>query len=234
MAFGFEAKNTGGYVVIDTVYNNLSLQQKYDFSASADGTFSVVQANCVAPLMCINSTDYVGFYGLAVSGSTYTWRFKAVSAATGSIYIFDKPHPGHTSAFGMKIMAADGVTEIFNSDNKYLRVAGILDVPWTSGIDSSLGSYTTGGDASNTTLPSAKYALCLSLSRVRSYFGISGDYYKSFKRRFDGVKTTATGVYVSQAVEIYFEPGGGGAHPGVFANTGTGTAPAQIINVEGF
>lgn len=231
MAFGFEAKNTDGYVVIDTVYNNLCLQQKYDFSVGAGGTFSVVQGNCNAPMACINATNFVGFYGLSVSGSTYTWRFKAASAASGSIYIFDRPHPVHTSAFGMKIMAADGTTEMFNSDNKYLRVAGTLSVPWTAAYSNQVAFYViTGADASNTSLPSAKYAVCISLPRTNS-ISLGNN---NFRRIFDAVRTTATGVYVSQAVSIDFFAGGGGEHPGVFAFSGSGTQPALIVNVEGF
>lgn len=230
MAFGFEAKNTDGYVVIDTVYNNLCLQQKYDFSVGAGATFSVVQTNCNAPLMCINATGYVGFYGLGVSGSTYTWRFKAAEASSGSIYIFDRPHPVHTSPFGMKIMAADGVTEMFNSDNKYLRVAGTLNVPWSASYNSQAGIYVvTGGTATNSSLASAKYAVCASLSRVNSISLGSNN----FRRIFDGVKTTATSVSVSQVVNIDFFAGGGGEHPGVFAFSGSGTVPALIVNVEG-
>jgi len=229
MAFGFEAKNTDGYVVIDTVYNNLCLQQKYDFSVGAGGTFSVSQGNCDAPLMCINATGYVGFYGLSVSGSTYTWRFKAASASSGSIYIFDRPQPVHTSPFGMKILAADGVTEMFNSDNRYLRVAGILDVPW-SASSSYIGPNTYGGTATNSSLPSAKYAVCASLSRVSSS-SLGNNYFRS---TFDGISTTSTSVSVSQVISIDFFAGGGGEHPGTFAVSGSGTQPALIVNVEGF
>jgi hypothetical protein len=231
MAFGFEAKNTDGYVVIDTVYNNLCLQQKYDFSVGAGGTFSVSQGNCDAPLMCINATGYVGFYGLSVSGATYTWRFKAAEASSGSVYIFDRPQPVHTSPFGMKILAADGVTEMFNSDNRYLRVAGILDVPWSASYSNQAFIYVvTGGTASNTSLPSAKYAVCASMSRVNS----SSLGNNNFRRTFDGVKTTSTSVSVAQVVNIDFFAGGGGEHPGVFAFSGSGTQPALIVNVEGF
>lgn len=229
MAFGFEAKNTDGYVVIDTVYNNLCLQQKYDFSVGAGATFSVSQGSCVAPMMCINASDYVGFYGLAVSGSVFTWRFKAAAAASGSIYIFDRPHPAHVNPFGMKIMAADGTTEMFNSDNNYLRVAGILNVPW-SASSSALGPNVTGGVATNSSLPSAKYAVCASNARVTS----SSLGNNNFRRTFDGVKTTATSVSVAQVVNIDFFAGGGGEHPGTFAVSGSGTVPAQIVNVEGF
>lgn len=228
MAFGFEARNTDGYVVIDTVYNNLCLQQRYDFSVGAGATFSVSQGSCVAPMMCINASDYVGFYGLAVSGSVFTWRFKAAAAASGSIYIFDRPHPSHVSPFGMKIMDTDGVTEMFNSDNNYLRVAGILNVPW-SAASSFLGPNVTGGVATNSSLPSAKYAVCASNARVTS----SSLGNNNFRRTFDGVKTTATSVSVAQVVNIDFFAGGGGEHPGTFAVSGSGTVPAQIVNVEG-
>lgn len=229
MTFGFEAKNTDGNVVIDTVYNNLCLQQKYDFSVSSGATFSVSQSNCIAPMMCINASDYVGFYGLAVSGSTFTWRFKAAANASGSIYIFDKTHPEHTSNFGMKIMESDGTTEMFNSDNNYLRVAGILNVPW-SASSSPLGPNVTGGVATNLSLPSAKYAVCASNARVTS-ISLGNN---NFRRTFDGVKTNSTSVSVAQVVTIDFFAGGGGEHPGTFAVSGSGTIPAQIVNVEGF
>lgn len=232
MAFGFEVKNATGDVIVNEAYQNLSLQLKQDFNVGAGGTFSVSVSGCVSPMMCVNSTDYVGFYGASVSGSTYTWNLKAAGAASGSVYIFDKPHPSHISTFGMKLMAADGVTEIFNSDNKYLRVAGILNVPWTGSSDlNNTGVYiVSGADASNTSLPSAKYAVCVSMPRCKTTRVNNNE----FDRVFDGVKTTATGVYVSQAVAIRFLAGGGGAHPGIFAGSGSGTVPALIVNVEGF
>ena len=233
MTFGLEVRNSTDNVVIDTTYQNLSLQQAANFNLAAGGTFSVTQTGCVAPLMAINASGYTGFYGLGVSGSTYTWRFKASEASTGTVYIFDKPHPNHTATFGMKVMAADGTTEIFNSDNKYLRVVDVLDVPWT-GSTNYIGPQVTGATASKTGLTSAKYAVCASMSRVYSAVGISGDYNNAYKRVFDGVKTTSSSVSVSQVVEIYFAPGGGGEHPGNFALSGTGTTPALIINVEGF
>lgn len=232
MAFGFEVKNATGDVIVNEAYQNLSLQLKQDFNVAAGGTFSVSKSGCVSPMMCVNATNYVGFYGASVSGSTYTWNLKANSAASGSVYIFDKPHPAHSSTFGMKLMAADGVTEIFNSDNKYLRVAGILDVPWTGSSDlNNTGVYNvSGADASNTSLPSAKYAVCVSMPRCRTTRVADSE----FDRVFDGVKTTSTGVYVSQAITIRFLAGGGGLHPGIFAGSGTGTVPALIVNVEGF
>lgn len=232
MALGLEVKNATGNIIVDMVYQNLSLQLKQDFNVGAGGTFSVSKSGCVSPMMCVNSTNYVGFYGASVSGSTYTWNLKAASAASGSVYIFDKPHPSHVSTFGMKLLAADGVTEVFNSDNKYLRVAGVLDVPWTGSSDlSNTGTYiVTGADASNTSLASAKYAVCLSTPRCKTTRVNNNE----FDRVFDGVKTTATGVYVSQTVAIRFLAGGGGAHPGIFAGSGSGTVPALIVNVEGF
>lgn len=231
MAFGFEVKNATGDVIVNESYQNLSLQLKQDFNVAAGGTFSVSKSGCVSPMMCVNATNYVGFYGASVSGSTYTWNLKANSAASGSVYIFDKPHSVHASTFGMKLMATDGVTEIFNSDNKYLRVAGILDVPWSASNDTSIGSFiVTGAEASNTSLPSAKYAVCMSSPRCKSVRINNNE----FDRVFDGVKTTSTGVYVSQAITIRFLAGGGGAHPGMFAGSGNGTVPAMIVNVEGF
>jgi hypothetical protein len=132
----------------------------------------------------------------------------------------------------MKLMSVDGTTEIFNSDNKYLRVAGILDVPWTGSSDlGNTGTYNvSGADASNTSLDSAKYAVCMSMPRCKTTRVNNNE----FDRVFDGVKTTATGVYVSQAIAIRFLAGGGGAHPGIFAGSGSGTVPALIVNVEGF
>lgn len=232
MTFGFEVKNSTGDVIVDMTYQNLSLQLKQDFNVAAGGTFSVSRAGCISPMMCVNATNYVGFYKASVSGSTYTWELKASSAASGSVYIFDKPHSAHVSTFGMKMLASDGATEVFNSDNKYLRVAGILDVPWTGSSDLlNTGVYiVAGADASNTSLPTAKYAVCLSQPRTKTTRVNNNE----FDRIFDGVKTTATGVYVSQVVPIRFLAGGGGLHPGIFAGSGSGTVPALIVNVEGF
>ena len=229
MAFSLQVQNTTGNVVIDTTYQNLSLQQKYDFNVSAGATFSVVQTNCDAPLMAINASGYVGFYGLGVSGSTYTWRFKASEASSGSIYIFDKPHPSHVASFGLKVLASDGTTEIFNSDNKYLRVVDTIDVSWTGGVD-YISAQVTGPTASKTGLASAKYAVCASMSRVKAT-SLGNNYYR---RTFDGVKSDATSVSISQVVDIDFFAGGGGEHPGHFAISGSGTVPALIVNVEGF
>jgi hypothetical protein len=229
MAFGLEVRNTTNNLVVDLTYRNLSLQQKYDFNIGAGVTFSIVQTNCDAPLMAINASGYVGFYGLGVSGSTYTWRFKSSEASVGSVYIFDKPHSAHTSTFGMKVMAADGTTEIFNSDNKYLRVVDVLDVPWTGGAD-AISPQVTGPTATKTGLASAKYAVCASMSRVRA-ISLGNN---NFRRIFDGVKSDTTSVSVSQVIAIDFFAGGGGEHPGHFAVSGSGTTPALIINVEGF
>lgn len=229
MAFSLQVKNSTDNVVIDVDYQNLSLQQRYDFNVTAGSTFSVAQTNCDAPLMAINASGYTGFYGMGVSGSTYTWRFKAAEASSGSIYIYDKPHPAHASTFGLKVLAADGTTEIFNSDNKYLRVVDILDVPWTGGVD-AISAQVTGATATKSGLASAKYAVCLSLSRVKATSLGNNNY----RRTFDGIKTDATSVNVSQVVNIDFFAGGGGEHPGHFAISGSGTVPAMILNVEGF
>lgn len=229
MAFGLEVRNTTDNLVVDMTYRNLSLQQKYDFNIASGATFTVVQTNCDAPLMAINASGYVGFYGLGVSGSTYTWRFKSSEASSGSVYIFDKPHSSSSSTFGMKVLASDGTTEIFNSDNKYLRVVDVLDVPWTASTN-AISPQVTGADANKTGLTSAKYAVCASMSRVRA-ISLGNN---NFRRIFDGVKSDATSVSVSQVIAIDFFAGGGGEHPGHFAISGSGTTPALIINVEGF
>lgn len=231
MAFGLEVRNDTNNVVLDTVYQNLSLAKKQDFSLAANGTVSVSITTGVAPMACINSTGYVGMYSATVSGSTYTWNFKSSEAATGSIYIFDRPHTAHASAFGLKVLEADGVTEMFNSDNYYLRVVDILSVPWSASYVADVGTWcVTGATASNTSLPSAKYAVCLSSPRTNSLRTGQSD----FRRIFDGAKTTATGVYVSQQVYLDFVAGGGGSHPGILAASGSGTVPALIVNVEGY
>ena len=231
MALGLSVVNSTGNVVVDMTYQNLSLKVKQDFSLGAGGTTSVTATGCVAPMLCINASGYTGFYGATVSGSTYTWRIKAAEASSGTFYVFDQPHPAHTSSFGLKLLASDGVSEIFNSDNKYLRVAGILNIPWSASFSNQAFVYVvTGGTATNSSLPSAKYAVCASMSRVNSV-SLGNN---NFRRTFDGVKTTATSVSVAQTVNIDFFAGGGGEHPGVFAVGGSGTVPALIVNVEGF
>lgn len=231
MTSGLKVINTTNNLVVDMTYQNLSLQAKQDFSLSGGGTLAVSHAGCVSPLICIYSTDYVGLYSSSISDSTYTWNIKASAAATGTVYIFDKPNLPHTSTYGLKVLANDGVTEIFNSDNKYLRVVGILDVPWSAGFSNATFAYfVAGGVASNTSLTTAKYAVCISNSRVDTDY-IDG---YNFRRRFDGVKSTSTSVSVAQVVSIDFVAGGGGDHPGIFAGSGSGTVPALIVNVEGY
>jgi hypothetical protein len=233
MAFGFEVHNATDNLVIDNTYQNLSLQVKQDFALPAGGLTTVTATNCVAPMLCVNATDYVGMYGLSVSGSTYTWKLKASAASSGSFYVFDFPHAAHSASFGMKVLAADGVTEVFNSDNKYFRVETILDVPWSAAFNGPASTFVvTGPTASVGGLQEAKYAVCLSQPRVNtSYLGNN-----NYRRTFDGMKTTATFAAVSQAITVDFNsgiPGSGGDHPGIFDGVGSGTKPALIVNVEG-
>lgn len=229
MAQGLQVTNTTNNILIDMTYQNLSLQSKQDFSLAANGTTSISLANCVAPLMCINASEYVGFYGLSVSGNTYTWKIKASSsAATGTIYLFDKPNAQHTSTYGLKVLDANGTTEIFNSDNYYLRVDSILNVPFTA----SYGPYgpTVSGPTALATLNAAKYAVCM--AQPRTSVGSSGNNYYYFM--LDGVKTTNTSVSVSQNVRIDFFAGQGGELPGMNLTNSSGNFQALIVNVEGF
>jgi hypothetical protein len=230
MAFGFEVKNATGNVIIDTTYQNLSLALKQDFNIASGATFDVTYSGAVAPLMCINSSGSLGYYRTTFSGSTYTWRFKSSEAASGSIYIFDKPHPAHVSSFGLKVLASDGVTEVFNSDNKYLRVVDLLSIPWTATFSAQLGDRVYGAAASKTGLTSSKYAVALVTPRVDTT-GVSNN---NFNRVFDGVKTTATSVTVAQTIPLTFFAGGNNDNPGFFANSGSGTINALVVCVEGF
>lgn len=230
MAFGFEVKNSGGNVIIDMTYQNLSLALKQDFSIASGATFDLTYSNAVAPIMCINSSGSLGYYRTTFSGSTYTWRFKSSEAASGSIYIFDKPHSAHVSSFGMKLLASDGVTEVFNSDNKYLRVVDILAVPWSASFSGQLGNSITGAAASRSSLPTSKYAVAMTTPRVATT-GVSNN---NFTRVFDGVKTTTTSVTVAQTIPLTFFAGGNNDSPGFFADSGTGTISALVVCVEGF
>jgi len=228
MAYGLQVTNDTNNVIIDMTYQNLSLQSKQNFSLAAGGITTISLANCVAPLMCINATNSVGFVGLAVSGTTYTWKIKAAAAATGTIYLFDKPNAAHISAYGLKVLASDGTTEIFNSDNNYLRVDSILNVPFTAGFNAY--GPTVSGPAASVTLPAAKYAVCM--SQPRTLLGSSGP--STFYYILDGVTTTSTSVTVNQNVRIDFFAGGGGELPGMNITNSSGTFPALVVNVEGF
>lgn len=229
MTYGLQVTNDTNNVQIDMTYQNLSLQSKQDFSLSANGITTISLANCIAPLMCINSTESVGFVGLAVSGSTYTWKIKAsTTAATGTIYLFDKPNAAHTSTYGLKVLASDGTTEIFNSDNDYLRVDNILNVPFTAGFNAY--GPTVSGPSASVTLPTAKYAVCM--SQPRTLLGSTGP--STFYYILDGVKTTSTSVTVNQDVRIDFSAGGGGELPGMNITNSSGNFPALVVNVNGF
>lgn len=233
MAFGAEIRNSTNNLVVDMTYQNLSLAKKQTFSLSAGQQTTVTLTGAVAPMMAIRADNYVGLQGMAVSGSTFSWVCKAGSAAaSGAFYVFDKPHSAHTSSFGMAVYDGSGV-EMFNSDNNYLRMVDLLAVPYSAYYDSGAYFYcTTGAVASNTSLPSSTYAVCMSQSRLLVQLIDTSNY--TYRCTFDGVKTTSTAAYVSQSCSVDFVAGSSNYFPGTFAFSGSGTQPAMIIDVTGF
>ena len=231
MAFGAEVRNAAGNMVIDMTYRNLSLQRKQTFSLAARASLTVTQTGAVAPLMAIQADNYVGMQGMYVSGTSFSWIITAgATAATGACYIYDKPHASHVSSFGLAVYDDAGV-EIFNSDNKYLRVVSVMDVPWSAYYSGPDYFYETTGATASASLPTSNYAVCLSQSRSLVQLINTSNY--TYQVTFDGVKTTTTSAFVSQVCTTSFIAGGSNYFPGVFALSGSGTKPALVIDVTG-
>lgn len=225
MAYGLSVSNTSNSVQIDNTYRNLSLQQKTAYSLSAGGETTITQTNSVCPMLFFRPTSgNVGVIYVDLTGSTFSWRIRAGSASSGYVYVFDQPNANTTSTYGLQVYN-DAGTQIFNSDNKYLRVVEQFNVPYSVVFGNPQGA--TGGDVTRT-YSSGTYAVGMAQARLK--YQTNGS---NFDFITDSVTVSSTSVTVSQNLVRTVAPGTG-THTGLMFLNNDGYVPAITINVEGF
>ena len=228
MTYGLSVSNTAGSVQIDNTYKNMSLQQKIPYSLGAGGETTITQYNSVNPMLFFRPTSgSVGVIYVSLSGSTFTWQIRAGSASSGDIYIFDQPNAATTSSYGLKVFDSSG-NDIFNSDNKYLRVVEQFNCNYSVVFGNPQGAV---GGSVTRTYPAGTYAV--GMAQARLYYTFSGS---NFTFYTDGVSLTSTSVTVSQGITRNVTAGtpAAGLHTGFEFLSGNGYVPAITINVEGY
>lgn len=144
MSFGFQTKNQDGFVTVDADYRNLVLREKIS------GTFSPVYeqiglmaiyidrkqvsiTNATDPICFLYSTAKAGFVEINITGSTYTWTISSNVAGDYTAYIFDVPTT-ESNGHGIKVYD-EAASLVFDSENKYMKVIDVFELPPPSGGD---------------------------------------------------------------------------------------------------
>ena len=157
MSYGLTVYNQSNNVIIDSDYRNMVLRQKntLTFTPTQQSYGNVIVnvdrksfslSNAVNPIIFIKSSIGVGLTNITNSGSTYTWTISSNTAGSCTVYIFDLIQSPQTT-YGMQVFDASG-SVVFNSDNQYMKVIDIFNVPWSSSTWPSVSrSYSSGNYA---------------------------------------------------------------------------------------
>jgi hypothetical protein len=151
MAYGFEAKNDSGKVIINDTIENLHFLGKATRGSSDSGhgtisgysgSNSTLDGRCIwtytitsagTPVAFIKPVDYARWHGIikqSVSGTTWTFQVMISGTSTSNppeIYCFvnadDIPVPSGET-YGMQVFKSDGTTKTFDSRRQPLAITG--------------------------------------------------------------------------------------------------------------
>jgi len=154
MAYGFEAKNDNGKVIINDTIENLHFVGKAthtnsypgygnfpNYSSSLDtldgNTICYYNITCSGtPIVFIKPNDYSRWHGVikqSVSGTTWTFHVMSSGTSTSNIpdlYCFVNANnaPSSSETYGMQVFKADGSTKTFDSRKQPLAITGGANV----------------------------------------------------------------------------------------------------------
>lgn len=155
MAQGIMVENTAGSVIIDEKYFNLEFKGSYSATIPTSPNWLGITVTGTNPVIAIRNTgtNHVGLIGVRFI-SPNTWVFYVAKTNTNATtapftyYVFDTP--SSTAPTGVGLIVRNSSNQIvFNSQKKYMRVAGVFtakvpyDTPATSTINTGLDSSRT-------------------------------------------------------------------------------------------
>lgn len=151
MAYGFEAKNDSGNVIINDTIENLHFFGKATRGSSSagfgdfpnySGSNDALDGRCIwtytitcsgTPVAFIKPNDYARWHGIikqSVSGTTWTFEVMISGTSTSNppdVYCFvnadDIPVPSGET-YGMQVFKSDGTTKTFDSRKQPLAITG--------------------------------------------------------------------------------------------------------------
>jgi len=177
MAYGFEATNNNGKVIINDTIENLHFLGKASRGSASSGfgtipnysgantaldgrVIHLYTITCTGtPLAFIKPTDYARWHGLIKqSVSSTTWTFEVMISGTSTsnppvLYCFVNANnaPSSSESYGMQVFKANGSTKTFDSRKQPLAITGgkTALAPPSDPTDSSGTPGTTDGHAWN-------------------------------------------------------------------------------------
>lgn len=223
MTYGMSVTNTSGDLVIDNTYKNMGLRQKVLFSLSAGGEQTITLTGAANPLLFISASGSgVGVIQAGISGSTYTWVIRAAGTSSGYVYVFDTP-VNASSSYGLVVFDGSG-NQVFNSDNKYIRVVDVFNCSFSGGGFNTTSNVPT----VSRSYASSSYAVCIATPRA----GFDG--FNTGAIRTDAISTTSTGISISNTITKSFS-GPWSTHTGLVTLAATsGNVSAMTIDVTGY
>ena len=150
MAYGFEAKNDSGNVIINDTIENLhfigtatkgSSYSGYGDFPTYSGSYDTLDGRVICyytitctgtPVAFIKPNDYSRWHGLvkqSVSGTTWTFHVMSSGTSTSNtpdVYCFVNADdvPSSSETYGMQVFKSDGVTKTFDSRKQPLAITG--------------------------------------------------------------------------------------------------------------
>ena len=150
MAYGFEAKNDSGNIIINDTIENLhfigtatkgSSYSGYGDFPTYSGSYDTLDGRVICyytitctgtPVAFIKPNDYSRWHGLvkqSVSGTTWTFHVMSSGTSTSNtpdVYCFVNAHniPSSSETYGMQVFKADGTTKTFDSRKQPLAITG--------------------------------------------------------------------------------------------------------------
>ncbi|MDP6584454.1 MAG: hypothetical protein QF535_07340, partial [Anaerolineales bacterium] len=150
MAYGFEAKNDSGNIIINDTIENLHFFGKASRGGSSagygdisgySGSNDTLDGRCIwtytitctgTPVAFIKPTDYGRWHAIikqSVSGTTWTFQVMISGTSTSNppnVYCFVNADdiPSSSDTHGMQVFKSDGTTKTFDSRKQPLAITG--------------------------------------------------------------------------------------------------------------
>lgn len=191
MTFGAVISNTSGVTIINNSYKNMRLVKQETHSVSAGSTVAITVSNFSVPIIALSSNASSAVLGRYLSGGVLTFYVKSATAGSFTAYIFDDtPSAVISDTYGMQVFGSGGQL-LFNGGDKYLRVLGVLPVPYNTRFPGSYPDATA-------SYPVANAAVVLGFLRNKT----RGSYTNPTNLTYDVINTSGGSVRISMTGDM--------------------------------
>ena len=232
MAFGGQIINSSGVTILNDTYKNMRLVKQETHSVSAGSVVIMTLTSYSVPIVAISSNASSNLVAQYIdAGGVLNFYIRSATAGSFTAYIFDNAQSTIVSdTYGMQVFNENGQL-LFNSGDRYLRVAGVLPIPYNTRFP---GYYPTISQS----YPVANAAVAGGYLRVRH----QGN--PNVTMTYDVINTSGGSVQVSLTGSIYVPASNTPVVVGTdrwfyinagYAQGGTNvTAIALIVDVSGY